>query len=149
MKRYRVFFQPSGRQGEVPEDTTVLEASRLLGAEIESVCGGKKSCGKCLVRLESGTIEHSGMTSLPGHLSPLTEEERKLIGEKKRVDGFRLACAAAIRGDVMVFVPEESQAARQVVRKKASEKKITLNPAVRLFPVTLPPPDAEPSFGRL
>ena len=39
MKSCQVIFQPSGRRGEIPEGTTVLEASRLLGVGIESVCG--------------------------------------------------------------------------------------------------------------
>lgn len=108
MKSCQVIFQPSSRRGEIPEGKTVLEASRSLGVGIESVCGGKKSCGKCRIRIESGTYDHFGITSLPNHLSPFTEEEGKLIEEKERVDGFRLACTAAIRGDVLVFAPEES-----------------------------------------
>ena len=140
MKMHQVIFQPSGRRGEIPEGKTVLEASRSLGVGIESVCGGKKSCGKCRIRIESGTFDRFGITSLPDHLSPFTEEEGKLIGEKERTEGFRLACAAAIRGDVLIFVPEESRTGKQVVRKEASERTISLNPAVRLFSVTLPPP---------
>ena len=30
-----VIFQPSGRRGEVPKGINVLEASRLLGADID------------------------------------------------------------------------------------------------------------------
>jgi uncharacterized 2Fe-2S/4Fe-4S cluster protein (DUF4445 family) len=147
MKRYQVIFQPSGRRGEIPERTTVLEASRLLGVGIESVCGGKKSCGKCLIQVESETFDRYGITSFHDHLSPFTEEEGKLIGEKERAEGVRLACAAVIRGDVLIFVPEESRTGRQVVRKEASEKTISLNPAVRLFPVTLPPPTLNDPLG--
>jgi len=147
MKGHQVIFQPSGRRGEIPEGTTVLEASRLLGVGIESVCGGKKSCGKCRIRIESRTFDRYGIHSRPNHLSPFTEEERKLIGEKERAEGFRLACAAVIRGDLLVFVPEESRTVKQVVRKEASEKTISLNPAVRLFPVTLPLPTLNDPLG--
>ncbi|MFH2118967.1 MAG: ASKHA domain-containing protein [Pseudomonadota bacterium] len=147
MKSSQVIFQPSGRRGEIPEGKTVLEASRSLGVGIESVCGGKKSCGKCRIRIESGIFDRFGITSLPDHLSPFTEEEGKLIGEKERAEGFRLACAAVIRGDVLIFVPEESRTGRQVVRKEASERAISLNPAVRLFSVTLPPPALNDPLG--
>ncbi|MCX5818603.1 MAG: ASKHA domain-containing protein [Deltaproteobacteria bacterium] len=143
MKRYQVIFQPSGRRGEIPEGTTVLEASRLLGVGIESVCGGKKSCGKCLIRIGSETFDRYGITSFPDHLSPFTEEEGKLIGEKERAEGFRMACAALIRGDVLIFVPEESRTGKQVVRKEATDRAIRLDPAVRLFPVTLRPPELD------
>ena len=147
MKGHQVIFQPSGRRGEIPEGTTVLEASRLLGVGIESVCGGKKSCGKCRIRIESETFDRYGITSFHDHLSPFTEEEGKLIGEKERAESFRMACAAVIRGDVLIFVPEESRAGKQVMRKEASEKTISLNPAVRLFPVTLAPPTLNHPLG--
>ena len=51
-----------------------MEASRSLGVGIESVCGGKQSCGKCRIRIESGTFERFGIVSLPDHLSQFTEE---------------------------------------------------------------------------
>ena len=72
MKKFEVIFQPSGRRGEVAEGTTILDASRELGAEIESLCGGSKSCGKCKVKLEAGFFERYGITSLSGNLSPFT-----------------------------------------------------------------------------
>jgi len=147
MKDPQVIFQPSGRRGEIPVGNTVLEASRSLGVGIESVCGGKKTCGKCRIRIETESLDRSGITSLPDHLSPFSEEEGKLIGEKERTEGFRLACAAEIRGDLLIFVPEESRTGRQVVRKEATERMIALNPAVRLFPVTLVPPDLNHPLG--
>ncbi len=36
-----VIFQPSGRRGEVPKGITLIEASRLLGVDIEALCGEK------------------------------------------------------------------------------------------------------------
>ena len=46
-----------------------------------------------------------------------------------------------------IFVPEESRTGRQVVRKEATERPISFNPAVRLFPVTLPVPDLKDPRG--
>ena len=133
MKIHQVVFQPSGRRGEVPEGSTVLDAARSLGVGIESLCGGEKSCGKCLVRCETGTN--------PAHLSPFTDEEARFIPDRERAEGFRLACAAEVGGDVVLFVPEESRREAQVIRKRAGNRAISLNPAVRLFPVALAPPD--------
>jgi uncharacterized 2Fe-2S/4Fe-4S cluster protein (DUF4445 family) len=143
MNSHQVIFQPSGRRGEIPEGKTVLEASRMLGVGIESVCGGKRSCGKCLIHPESGSFERYGITSHPDHLSPFSEEEAGFIGERERAEGFRLACAAVIRGDLLIFVPEESRAGAQVIRKEAGEREILLNPAVCLFTVTLRPPELD------
>jgi uncharacterized 2Fe-2S/4Fe-4S cluster protein (DUF4445 family) len=132
-----VIFQPSGLRGEVLEGKSLLEASRELGAEIESVCGGLRACGKCKVKL------------MEGRLSPFTDEETKFIKEAERVEGYRLGCAAQIIGDVSIFVPEESRAGKQVVRKAATERKIELNPAIHLYYVELSPPSFQDLHGDL
>jgi uncharacterized 2Fe-2S/4Fe-4S cluster protein (DUF4445 family) len=140
MKKFQVIFQPSGGRGEVREGTTILEASRELGVEIESLCGGMKACGKCKVRLAEGL------------LSPFTDEEAKFITEKERVDGYRLGCAAKIEGEALIFVPEESRGGRQVARKAATERAIELNPAIHLYYVELSPPtlhDPQGDFDRV
>ncbi len=147
MKTCQVIFQPSGRRGEIPEGKTILEAARILGVGIESVCGGKKSCGKCKIRIDSGNPDRHGIHSLPDHISPITEEEKKVLTENDQLQGFRLACAATIRGNVLIFVPEQSRTGNQVVKKDATDKKIHLNPAVRLFTVTLPPPTLDHPLG--
>jgi len=46
---YRVTFQPSGKRGNVSDGTTLLDAARDFGVDIENICGGKKTCGKCRV----------------------------------------------------------------------------------------------------
>ncbi len=139
MKKYKVIFQPSGRRGDIEEGKTVLEAAQALGVDIEAVCGGKKVCGKCKVRIEEGFFEKDGIESGMKHLSPFTEDEEKHI---KPEDGpnMRLACAAEIRGDLKVFVPEKSRAGKQVVRKAAKELKIKLDPAVKKYNVKLEEP---------
>ncbi len=147
MKGHQVIFQPSGRRGEIPEGTTLLEAARSLGVGIESLCGGNGSCGKCRVRVEAGAFERYGITSLFEHLSPFSEPEGSFIGAEERAAGFRLACAAAVRGDLLIMVPEESRTGGQVVRKEATQRAITLNPAIRLFPVTLDPPSLSRPLG--
>jgi uncharacterized 2Fe-2S/4Fe-4S cluster protein (DUF4445 family) len=135
MKKFQVIFLPSGRRGEVPEGKTVLEASRELGVGIESLCGGKKSCGKCKVKW------------MEGHLSPFTEEEGKFITESERTEGYRLSCAAQILGNVQIFIPEESLIQKQVIRKGASQKSIELKPAIALQFVELSPPSLHDPLG--
>jgi uncharacterized 2Fe-2S/4Fe-4S cluster protein (DUF4445 family) len=46
MKKFKVTFGPSGKRGEIREGKTILEASRELGVQIESLCGGEKTFGK-------------------------------------------------------------------------------------------------------
>lgn len=134
-----LIFQPSGRRGQVPEGVTVLEAARQLGVDIESVCGGSRVCGKCKVKIEEGFFEKFGIDSRMENLSPLAGDEGEFLTEEELAGGYRLACCAAVRGDVLVFVPEESRGARQVVLETGKERVFNLNPAVRKYYIEMPP----------
>ena len=138
-----VIFQPSGRRGEVPKGITVIEASRLLGADIEALCGEKKVCGKCVVRIEEGHFEKYNIHSSRSHVSPWQEEEDKFITAERREKGFRLGCTALVEEDILVFVPEESRAGKQVVSKAARDIHIEHNPAVKIYTVEVEPPTFE------
>ena len=142
-----VIFQPSGRRGEVPKGVTLIEASRLLGVDIEALCGEKKVCGKCVVRIEDGHFEKFGVTSSQQNVSAWQEEEEKYINAERREKGFRLGCVTTVRGDLLVFVPEESRAGKQVVSKAARDIPIDHNPAVRLYYVEVDPPTFEEPTG--
>lgn len=142
-----VIFQPSGRRGEVPKGITVIEASRLLGVDIEALCGEKKVCGKCVVRIEEGHFEKYGIDSKLSHVSPWQEEEEKFINAERREKGFRLGCVATVEDDILVFVPEESRAGKQVVSKAARDIHIEHNPAVKLYYVEVDEPTFEEPTG--
>ena len=147
MRKFQIIFQPSGKIGNVLEGRTILEASRELGVEIESICGGERSCGKCKVKLEQGFFEKYGIKSNPEHLSTFTEGEEKFINELEKKEGYRLACAAQIIGDLLIFVPEESRIGKQVVRKTPTERSIELKPAISLHYVELSPPTFHDTLG--
>jgi uncharacterized 2Fe-2S/4Fe-4S cluster protein (DUF4445 family) len=138
-KKHKVIFQPSGRRGEVEEGKTILEAAQALGVDIEGLCGNKKVCGKCKVRIEEGYFEKDNIESGMAHLSPITEAEKKHI-KPEDGPGIRLSCTAEVHGDVKVFVPERSRAGKQVVRKAAKELSIKLDPAVKKYNVDLVAP---------
>jgi uncharacterized 2Fe-2S/4Fe-4S cluster protein (DUF4445 family) len=135
-----VIFQPSGRRGEVPKGITVIEASRLLGVDIEALCGEKKVCGKCVVRIEEGHFEKFNIESSMSHVSSWQEEEDKFITPDRREKGFRLGCTATVEGDLLVFVPEESRAGKQVVSKAARDIHIEHDPAVKIYYVEVDEP---------
>ena len=106
-EKISILFQPSGRRGEIESGKTVLAAAQELGVPIESLCGGKTTCGKCKVRLERIPLEKDGSGGL--RLSPFSDEEERFIKGEERKAGFRLACAVRLYSDVLVFVPEESR----------------------------------------
>lgn len=144
---YHVVFQPSGRQGQAPAGTNLLDAARLLGVEIEAICSGRQTCGKCQVTVEEGTFPKHGITSSAQHLSAPDGREASYWNTHPSLPGRRLACACEVLGDLMVFVPEESQARKQVVRKAATERAIVVDPAIRLYYVEIEPPTLEHQLG--
>jgi len=137
-KKISILFQPSGRRGEIESGKTVLAAAQELGVPIESLCGGKTTCGKCKVRLDRNPLEKDGSGVL--RLSPLSDEEERFIKEEERKAGFRLACAVQLYSNVLVFVPEESRGVQQVIRKEARDIAVNLNPAIRACYAEVPPP---------
>lgn len=147
MEKARIIFQPSGRRGEVKKGITIIEASRELGVDIETLCGEKKVCGKCKVRIEEGFFEKFGIRSTRENVSPWQEEEEKFINEAEKEKGNRLGCCARIQGDLLIFVPEESRAGKQVVSKAARDIHIEHNPAVKLYYIEVNPPSFEEPTG--
>ncbi|RMF00307.1 MAG: DUF4445 domain-containing protein [Chloroflexi bacterium] len=129
---------PSGRRGRVTRGQTVLDAARRMGVEIESICGGRLTCGKCKIRVEAGNFPKHGVESSPDHLSAAGEEERQLL-EKMNSTDCRLSCNAVIQGDLVVTVPEESRAQKQIIRKSATHRNIDVAPAIRQVYVEVPP----------
>lgn len=138
---HRLILMPSGRQGDVPHGINLLKAAAQLGVEIESICGGRQTCGKCLVSLERGRFPKHGITSTDDHLSPPDDAEIA-YAHKHNIDlnERRMACSTRILGDVLITVPEESQARKQVIRKAAGQMTIEVQPAVRVYYVELTPP---------
>jgi len=147
MKNHLVVFQPQGTAGRVTEEQTLQEAARELGVGLQSICGGRLTCGKCRVRVEEGSFPRFGIQSSMAHLSPVLEEERSALEKGGGCDGYRLACAAKVYGDVVLFVPEESRADRQIVRKSVTERAIAVKPALRQYYVELAPPTLSDPLG--
>lgn len=137
---HRMILMPSGRQGDVPHGSTVLEAARQLGVEIESICGGRQTCGKCLIAHQIGRFPKHGITSADTHLSaPDATECDYATQHQISLSEHRLACAACVEGDVLIHVPDESLARKQVVRKTAGELTVEVLPSVRLLYVEVEP----------
>src|SRR5574340_650449 len=139
----KVVFQPSGAAGMVECGTSLLEAARQLGVGIESICGGAGTCGKCQVVIEEGQFPKHNMVSSPLHASPASDTEMALCGKLGLAPGVRLSCMALLEGDLLVTVPEEARANKQIVVKAATDRIIQVDPAVRMVYLTITPPTCE------
>jgi uncharacterized 2Fe-2S/4Fe-4S cluster protein (DUF4445 family) len=136
-----LIFTPSGRRGRFAAGTTVLDAARNLGVDIDSVCGGRGICGRCQVEQSLGEFPKHGITSDPSHLSPPDAVEADYAARKGLAPKRRLACTATLCGDAVIDVPATSQVHRQVVRKELEVRPFDLDPVTRLYYVEAAPPD--------
>ena len=144
-----VIFTPSGKRGRFPEGTPVLQAARQLGVDLDSVCGGRGICSKCQITPSYGEFPKHGVTVQDGALSEWNSVEERYKSKRGLIDGRRLGCQAKVMGDIVIDVPPESQVHRQVVRKAATARDITMDPATRLFFIDVREPDMEEPTGDL
>jgi uncharacterized 2Fe-2S/4Fe-4S cluster protein (DUF4445 family) len=136
-----IVFTPSGRRGRFPLGTNVLAAARSLGVDVDSVCGGRAMCGRCQVTVMEGDFAKHGLKSSAQHLSGVSDTELNYGRRRSLAADRRLSCQARLLGDVVIDVPASSQVHRQVVRKAADEREITLNPVISLHYVEVAEPD--------
>jgi uncharacterized 2Fe-2S/4Fe-4S cluster protein (DUF4445 family) len=136
-----VVFTPSGKRGRVPEGESVLDAARRLGVDLDSVCGGRGICGRCEVSIGDGVFAKHGIEVGPDAVSPAGAVEARYAGKRGAfAPGRRLGCQARVLADLVVDVPPESQVHRQIVRKAAGARPVTIDPVVRLHAVEIAPP---------
>ena len=148
LPKHLVIFQPSGSRGHIEDGTTILDAARSLGVEIENPCGGRLMCSKCRVRVEEGFFERFGVESSMGHLNPVFEREKAFFHSKGLTEpNLRQSCVATIHGPVVIYIPEESRAVKQLVRKSARELNIAIKPAVRRYFVEMKPATLHDPLG--
>jgi uncharacterized 2Fe-2S/4Fe-4S cluster protein (DUF4445 family) len=132
----------------MPKGKTLLEAARLLGVGIESLCGGRHVCGKCKVYIETGRSREYGIESQRENAGSWKTVEGDHITPEERANGCRLGCIATLWGDLLVHVPEESRPGKQVIGKAARAFPIDHDPAVKTYflqlqKATLADPDGD------
>ena len=91
-KRAHVRFEPEGAEVRVPSGTPVFDAASWNGIAIDSTCGGHGTCKKCKVRVVSGEL-------------PVSTVDPRAFTAGELNDGWRLACRAPARGDLVIEVP--------------------------------------------
>ncbi len=145
----QVVFMPSGRRGRVAHGTNLLDAARTLGVYLESACGGQGLCSRCQVEVAEGQFAKHQVTSRADHLTGWTEAEQRWLDRKRLKPGRRLGCRALVRGDLVIDVPADAQLNAQLVRKDATIGDVPVDPATRLYPVTVAEPDMHNPMGDL
>jgi uncharacterized 2Fe-2S/4Fe-4S cluster protein (DUF4445 family) len=143
----RIVFTPSGRRGEVPVGTSVLNAARQLGVDLGSVCGGVGLCGRCQITPTFGDFPKHGIRVAESALTKYTNTETGYAARKGLGGDRRLGCMADICGDVVVDVPATSQVHRQVVRKELELVDLVVDPVSTLHYVQMEEATLEKTIG--
>ncbi|WP_169568982.1 ASKHA domain-containing protein [Sneathiella limimaris] len=146
-QKHQVVFLPSGKRGYFDSGTPLLEAGRSLGVDIDSVCGGRGICGRCQVDIVEGQFDKFGIKSAASALTPISENEKRFDQRRGLKPGRRLSCHTRILEDVVIDVPSTSQVHRQVIVKTADDRKIEMDPAIRLHYVSVEEPDMHNPTG--
>jgi uncharacterized 2Fe-2S/4Fe-4S cluster protein (DUF4445 family) len=144
-----VLFMPSGKRGRFPVGTSVLDAARQLGVYVESVCGGRATCGRCQIEVQEGSFAKHGIVSAADNISPVGPKEQRYADVRTIPAGRRLSCSAQILGDLVVDVPQDTVVNAQVIRKAATDKTFDRNPAIQLCYVEVDEPDMHKPLGDL
>ena len=142
-----IIFTPSGIRGEVPEGTSVLEAARSLGVDLDSVCGGRGICSKCQITPGKGEFPKFAITVGDDAISEWNEVEERYSKKRGLAKGRRLGCQVKIINDVVIDVPPESQIHKQVVRKEIDQRDITLKPIIKVLYIEVKLPSMEEPLG--
>ncbi len=145
----RVVFAPSGLSVTVDDGTTLLDAARKAGADLDSTCGGRGLCGRCQVVPSVGSFSKWQIESTADSLTGWASTEEDYTGRRPILDGQRLGCAAQVCGDVVVEIPAASQVHKQVVRKSVDVGNIDIDPLVRLHYIELPKAELGAELGGL
>jgi uncharacterized 2Fe-2S/4Fe-4S cluster protein (DUF4445 family) len=137
-----VVFRPSGAVVEVEPGTLISDAARRAGLRLNLPCGGQGRCGRCLVLVEHGNVSARRTAKLPPAL-----EQR----------GYVLACQAVLKGDAVIFLPEQEEMERVIAPAAAAAEKVAspeiflveADPLVHKCYLELTPPTLEDNTSDL
>ena len=137
-----ITFQPFNSHVMVPHGSSLLDAIRMAQLPVKAACGGKGTCGGCLVKILKGDYQKSPSASLPDHLAG---------------QGYALACRVEITNDLTVELPDFQEL---LVRDMPDSRFIEENrdrisgfydfdPPLKAVDLQLPSPTVEHNYGDL
>ena len=140
-----ITFLPDQKTIAVPPGTELLDAARQAGVEIEASCGGKGTCGRCIVRITSGNAASDSL----GVLS------KAAVGA-----GYVLACRTRVMdSDLTVDVAEQTgrrggkftdaAADRALVAPELFPQPADYRPLARKLALRVPGPQPEDGLADL
>ncbi|TFG20343.1 MAG: DUF4445 domain-containing protein [Promethearchaeota archaeon] len=129
MPKITIIFQPDGKRVQINSGSTVLSAAQISGIDIVSICGGKGTCGKCKVIINT-----------PHAVESITPKEIESLTKKEIQNGYRLACCTIINENCTIKIPESSRTGKQRLQAEGIETKIALEPSIKKYYIEIEPP---------
>jgi uncharacterized 2Fe-2S/4Fe-4S cluster protein (DUF4445 family) len=132
-RTYRVAFPQLGREIEVRETETLFQSARRHGLRIVGACGGRGTCGSCVVRVQSGEVSqvHGSPDAI---VEDLADPEHKADRRK-----WLRACQLSPRSDCSIEVAPRSLATVVRAETDSGEKEVLpLDTAIRAHDVSVP-----------
>ena len=139
---FKVEFLPFGVQIIVSPGTCLLDACRKARVPLSTTCGGKGTCGDCIVKVIKGATTIKPSPFLP---------------EKLRKQGFVLACQTLIEDDLTVELPEFQELSLKITgdmrslldQKDDLSADLAVSPSVEKLPMTLPSSTLDDNYSDL
>ena len=102
MNYYDVVFQPGDVLVKAAGGSTLKEVMIDAGLELDFLCGGRGTCGKCRVKVSKGLT------------TPVTREQ-ELLQVKELDEGIRLACMTTVHNDLIVELPYQEKMQHKIL----------------------------------
>jgi len=135
MANHTVHFMPGELTVQAPAGTTLSEAARLAGLELNQPCGGQGRCGRCAVIVDADRSAVRRRSTI--RLSP-----------EDVAAGYALACQTVVEGDAWITVPPQEAIERRLMSQKAAARIVVpfdydsrLHQSIRRYFLHLKPPD--------
>ena len=141
-KRLEVKFSPFDVSADVPSGTILLDCIKNADLPLKTTCGGKGTCGDCVVQVVSGKYRTKSSAAMPAALTS---------------QGYALACQTEVTDNIAVQLPQfrEIEIKSIVDSKFFMEKREEisgiheLNPAVKKIDLHLSSPTLEDNYSDL
>jgi len=139
---FKVKFLPFETIVEVPPGTSLLDAVKTASLPLKTTCGGKGTCGDCVIQIIEGTY----------HSKPSAALSDKLASQE-----FSLACQTEVKDNITVQLPQFRELdIKSIVDSKFFKEQrdnisgvYELNPSVKKIELLLSPPTLEDNYSDL
>ncbi len=105
----KVFFKSHNKEVECELGKNLLDLAREADIFIDAPCNGAQSCGKCKVKLLEGKCD---------------TEKTVHISDEEYDQGYILACATKVTGDITIDVPYKLSSSMHDMKIEGSGKKV-------------------------